>query len=75
MLEDFKVKPDEIDEVVNEIDEVVNVIRSREVNVLDSGINKNSQILELQNMIDNEEDWKKKAKFAARIISEKFGDI
>jgi len=70
--EELKIKLEELEIPSDKIDEVVNMFESKQKEESDQSAGKitnRDKIIELQNELSNEKDWRKRASLSARIIS------
>jgi len=70
--EELKIKLEELEIPSDKIDEVVNMFESKQKEESDQGAGKitnRDEVIELQNELSNEKDWRKRASLSARIIS------
>lgn len=69
MLEDFDLKPEQIDEIMIRFEELKDNYIYREGNITRQVENKYVIIKELEEQINKETDWKKKAILASKLLS------
>ena len=70
--EELKIKLEELEIPSDKIDEVVNMFESKQKEESDQcagKITNRDEVIELQNELSNEKDWRKRASLSARIIS------